>query len=172
MKHLLNFIDYGESPLATLWAFPLRAATVVPATGLIAIMSVSGLLLILPYVYLVQRYHPIDPMNLSLESFTGTLLTHAVIVAAFLALPAIYVFFRFYLLSFFVVDKDVNGFVGLYRCWKHSAGYLPLIAVIWNLQILLVIVGVVMLGIGVLYTAPLALCLLAMTYRTMQPKSI
>ena len=87
-----------------------------------------------------------------------------------LLLPGIYIFLRLFLFSTFSVDKKINGFEGLSQCWESTGSHILQLLMVVIVQAGLLIAGVMLLGVGIFATGPLAVCMSIVTYRTLQPR--
>jgi hypothetical protein len=133
-KYILNVLDYGESSLGTIYAYPFQAVTVAVAAFLVGIAGIFGLLLLI--------------------------------------VPGVYIFCRCYLLTLIAADEEVGGFAALNACWERTGPYVLQIFLVWIVQMVIIVLGVLALFVGLIVAAPLSICMMAVTYRTIQPKQV
>lgn len=82
-----------------------------------------------------------------------------------LVIPGIYLYLRLQFFAQFIVDEDAGAVDSLKRSWNLTQGKAMSLLLLALTQILLIIIGVILFGIGVFVTYPIAAMMSCYVYR-------
>ncbi len=136
---------------------------------LIVVMLFSGLLgmfgLIRPGLMELYATMMLKPEELT--KYSSNEIIYAFIALALLLLPAMLLMMRLQFASYYIIDKKMDVGASLMRSLMITKGYLFYIVLVFLLIILLNIVGLLFAFVGLIFTIPMTMIIIAMLYKSL-----
>lgn len=110
-----------------------------------------------------------------LPQYFGAVLLMAVPVLVGFVLfivPGFYLYIRWQFFSILIIDKNLGPIEALKESWRLTAGRTLDMFLLFVLLVTLTLAGSLALGVGLIFTLPLSMILLANVYRILKPLSV
>lgn len=102
-----------------------------------------------------------------LSKYTSNEILYATIAIILLLLPAILLLMRLQFASYYIVDKQMEIGPALMRSLMITKGYLFYIVLVYLLILLLNVAGLLFAFVGLLFTIPMSMVIIAMLYKSL-----
>ncbi len=107
-----------------------------------------------------------DP-NATIEKFTSSEILYGIAAFFLMCIPALLLYLRVQFGTYLILEKNIDIFSAFGKSLKISKGYLFYIVITYLFIILLNIAGILLFGIGLLFTMPMSMVVVALLYKSL-----
>ncbi len=136
---------------------------------MVVVMLFAGFLGMLGLIRpgLMELYQNMMMKPEELTKYTSNEILYALMALLLLLLPAMLLMMRLQFATYYIIDKKMNIAAALMRSLMITKGYLFYIVLVFLLIILLNIVGLLFAFVGLLFTIPMTMIIIAMLYKSL-----
>ncbi len=175
LKLCLILIDNRESEFSDIkpsWNETLRYLMLnllMTVIVMVVVMLFAGFLGMLGLIRpgLMELYQNMMMKPEELTKYTSNEILYALMALLLLLLPAMLLMMRLQFATYYIIDKKMNIAAALMRSLMITKGYLFYIVLVFLLIILLNIVGLLFAFVGLLFTIPMTMIIIAMLYKSL-----
>ncbi len=109
----------------------------------------------------------LQPIGKIINMIIATVLVCFAVVVGFvlLIIPGFYFLIRLQFVSLYILEEDAGSIEAIQKSWRLTQGKMGFLVMLLLTQLLLVVIGVCLLGVGLLVTLPLCNMLCCYTFR-------
>ncbi len=109
----------------------------------------------------------LQPIGKIINMIIATVLVCFAVVVGFvlLIIPGFYFLIRLQFVSLYILEEDAGPIEAIQKSWRLTQGKMGFLVMLLLTQLLLVVIGVCLLGVGLLVTLPLCNMLCCYTFR-------